>query len=101
MCLRNHECRVRSASLDACQAQEASKECIVGSLLQGRRDRDGQRDGPAGAPQGHHVSQVLILEGQQGTLADTCPQVPCHIVRLLECHLQQASMGMMTEAGLE
>ncbi len=51
MCLRKHECRVRSASLDACQAQEASKDCIVGSLLQGRRDRDGQRDGPAGAPQ--------------------------------------------------
>ena len=58
------EREVARASLDASQAQEASEGNIVGGLLQGRRHGDRQRDRAAGAPQRHHVAQVLVLEGQ-------------------------------------
>ena len=89
---------VTGSSLDASQAQEASQDRIAGGLLQGRRHRYGQRDRPTGAPQGHHVAQVLVLEGQQGPLVDASPQVPCHIVCLLKGHLQQTSTKVTREA---
>ena len=37
---------------------------------------------------GHHVSQVLVLEGQQGACIDGRPQVPSYIICLLKCYLQ-------------
>ena len=37
--------------------------------------------------EGHHVAQMLVLEGQQGPPIDARPHIPCHIVCLLERHL--------------
>ena len=78
---------MRVDSLDACKLQQAACKAVVESLLQGRRQGDGEGDGPAGAPQGHHVAQVLVLEWQQRAPVDGGPQVPGHVVRLLEGHL--------------
>ena len=74
-------------SLDACKLQQAACKAIVEGLLQGRREGDGEGDGPAGAPQGHHVAQVLVLERQQRAPVDGGPQIPGHVVRLLEGYL--------------
>mmetsp|Transcript_15614 Transcript_15614/g.33842 ORF Transcript_15614/g.33842 Transcript_15614/m.33842 type:complete len:255 (+) Transcript_15614:164-928(+) len=48
---------------------------------------DGEGDGSGGGPKGHHVTEVLILEGEQWAFVDGCPHVPPHIVRRLKRHL--------------
>ena len=60
----------------------------------GQLGGDGQRQryGAVDGAQRHHVAQVLVLERQQRAAVDGGPHVPCHVVRLLECHLQEAQV---------
>ena len=54
--------------------------------------RHGQRHGhrALSLPERHHGAEVLVAERQQRAVVDGGPQVPRHVVRLLERHLRSA-----------
>ena len=78
-------------ALDAGHAEQGAEQTAVQRLSERGRQRQRQCDGSARAAQRHHLAQVLVLERQQRAPVDGRPQVPCHIVCLLECHLHSHS----------